>query len=116
MTGPRLYGPFQFTEPGIDAHVQSNSPGVYTLGSIRNDRFLIGYVGRADVDLRTGLKTHLAGAYQQFKFAYALSAKDAFERQCELYHEYVGLDNQCHPCPPSGMNLLCPWCRTLLAP
>lgn len=111
MTSPRLYGPFQLTERGIEAHLQAASPGVYALGHTRNNLFIVSYVGRADADLREGLKTHLPGPYQQFKFAYALSARDAFEKQCELYHEYIGLENKCHPCPPADTDLLCARCR-----
>lgn len=114
MTETRLYGPFQLTEQGIDANVQSDSPGVYTLGATRDDLFLAGYVGRADQDLKGGLKMHLEEPYPQFKFAYAISARDAFERQCDLYHEYVGLDNRQHPCPPHGLNLFCPRCTAIL--
>ena len=113
MTNPRLYGPFQLTRQGIEAHLQSDSPGVYALGNSREDLFITGYIGRA-TDLRESLKAHIPGPYQLFKFAYALSDRDAFEKQCELYHEFVGLDNIHHPCPPDRTALLCPRCKTLL--
>jgi len=112
LSSPRLYGPFQLTERGIDAHLQADSPGVYVLGYVRNNLFIVNYVGRDDADLKIGLRTHLPGPYQQFKFAYALSARDAFLKQCELYHDYVGLDNKRHPCPPREMDLQCPRCKT----
>jgi hypothetical protein len=111
LTSPRLYGPFQLTERGIDAHLQPESPGVFVLGYLRDSLFIVSYVGRADADLRTGLRMHLSGPYHQFKFAYALSAPDAFLKQCELYHDYVGLDNSRHPCPPEGTNLQCARCK-----
>ena len=107
---PRLYGPFQLNEHGIEAHLQPASPGIYALGHTRRDLFVVSYIGRADADLQAGLKTHVSGPYQQFKFAYALSARDAFEKQCELYHDYIGLENTRHPCPPSGVNVQCPRC------
>jgi len=110
LTSPRLYGPFQLTVPGIETHLQDDSPGVYALGNTRNDLFLVSYVGRAD-DLKEGLKSHMTGPYRQFKFAYALSDEDAFLKQCELYHDFVGLDNSQHPCPPPGMQLRCPACK-----
>ena len=109
MTSPRLYGPFRLTEKGIDPNLQSKTPGVYALGNTRNNLFIVRYVGRAD-DLKSGLRGHLEGPYRQFKFTYALSARDAFEKQCELFHDCVGLDNRRHPSPPRGMDLSCPRC------
>jgi len=110
LTSPRLYGPFQLTEKGIDANLQPKSPGVYALGTTRNNLFIARYVGRSDADLKVGLKNHVAGPYRQFKFTYALSAREAFEKQCELFHDYVGLDNKRHPSPPRGLNIECPRC------
>lgn len=111
MTSPRLYGPFQLTEKGIESNLQAKSPGVYALGDTKDNLFIVRYVGRADADLKAGLKTHVSGPYPQFKFTYALSARDAFLKQCELYHDYVGLANNGHPCPPRGLTLLCPRCQ-----
>ncbi len=111
MTTPRLYGPFQLTEKGIDSNLQSKSPGVYALGQTKDDLFIVRFVGRADADLKTGLRGHLAGPYRQFKFTYALSPRDAFLKECELYHDSVGLDNKRHPSVPRGGSLLCPRCQ-----
>ncbi|HEY1239868.1 MAG TPA: hypothetical protein VGF16_04885 [Bryobacteraceae bacterium] len=108
---PRLYGPFQLTQQAIDAHLQADSPGVYALGSIRNNLFIVSYIGRADADLKAGLKGHVPGPYPQFKFTYAVSARDAFLKECEIYHEYIGLDNRRHPCPPRETDLRCPRCK-----
>ncbi len=111
MTSPKLYGPFKLTEQAIDAHLQADSPGVYALGYTRNNLFIVNYIGRADADLKADLRNHLPGPYEHFKFTYALSARDAFEKQCELYHEYAGLDNKYHPCPPHALDLRCPRCK-----
>ena len=107
----RLYGPFQLTQQAIDAHLQANSPGVYALGATRNNLFIVSYIGRADADLKTNLRDHVPGPYSQFKFTYAMSDRDAFLKECEIYHEYVGLDNRKHPCPPRGVDLRCPRCK-----
>lgn len=111
MPIPRLYGPFQLTENGIDAHLQSRSAGVYALGNTRGGLFVISYVGRSDADLKAGLKTHIPGPYREFKFTYALSPRDAFAKQCEVYHESVGLESQPHPAPPEGAALPCARCQ-----
>jgi hypothetical protein len=111
LASPRLYGPFQLTEGGVNAHLQADSPGVFVLGYLRNNLFIVSYVGRDDVDLKTGLRAHLLGPYQQFKFTYALSARDAYLKECELYHDYVGLDNSRHPAPSKQLDLQCPRCQ-----
>ena len=106
---PRLYGPIQLTEQRIEEHLV-HSPGIYALGYTRNDNFVIAYLGRADADLRTELKMHVRGPYQQFKFTYALSTRDAYEKQCELFHDSSGLENDSHPRPPRGRHFVCPRC------
>lgn len=111
MAAPKLYGPYQLTGTGIDAHVQSESPGVYALGYQRKSLFIVSYVGRDDADVRRALRAHLGGPYEQFKLAYALSARDGFSKECELYHDYSGLDNDRHPSPPKGMSLNCARCQ-----
>lgn len=108
---PKLYGPFPVTDERIDDNVVS-SPGVYALGYTRGDEFVIAYLGRADDDLKAELKRYQRGTYSLFKFAYALSAEDAFAKQCELYHQTVGLENDIHPNPPRGSQAMCPHCKT----
>lgn len=108
---PKLYGPFQLTEERIDENVVPDSAGVYGVGYSRANTFVLAYLGRSDADLRLDLKGHVRGPYQQFMFAYALSAEDAFEKQCELYHQGVYLENESHPRPPGGLNLPCPRCK-----
>lgn len=112
MAAPRLHGPFQLTETGIDAHVQTGTPGVYALGYQRKTLFIVSYVARDDADVKSALRSHLAGPYRQFKLVYAVSARDAFLKECELYHDYTGLDNTRHPVPPRGTDLQCVRCQT----
>ena len=111
MSAPKLQGPFPLTETGIDAHVRSESPGVYILGYQRKSLFIVSYVGRDDSDVRRALRTHVSGPYEHFKLAYALSAQEAFLKECDLYHDYTGLDNARHPSPPKGMAWPCACCQ-----
>ncbi len=115
MTVPRLYGPLPLTEERIDRHLQANSPGVYALGHADAGTFVIRRVGRADEDLRSALKPHVGGSYKHFRFAYALSPRDAFEKECHLYHTLAGLDNPIHPTAPKDTDLKCPGCRRTTA-
>lgn len=112
-TNPRttLYGPFPLTNSSIDDNVVPNSPGVFALGYSSGGEFVLGYLDRADANLRTALQAHLSGAFPQFKFAYAISPEDAFRRQCEIYHGHVNPQNGAHPHPPRDTEWLCPSCK-----
>ena len=107
----RLFGPFPLTLERIDHNLQAASPGVFALGEERHGLFLIKHIGRSDGDLRSTLKAQAGGRYSLFKFRYALSALDAFGKECELYHSVVTLHDPIHPVPPPGTNAACSGCR-----
>ena len=110
LTPPRLYGPLPLTAESIDKQIQAKSPGVYELGTVHKGIFVGKEVGRSDEDLRSALKAHFGGPYKQFRFRYAMSARDAFEKECHLYHSLPILD-QPHPQPPGGTDYKCPGCH-----
>jgi hypothetical protein len=110
MASPALSGPYPLTNAGVDRNVTRKAPGVYALGETRNNTFYISYVGRSDDDVAGRLKQHI-GKYPEFKFAYATSPKDAFEKECELYHDYGGQNNPNHPARPAGSGWKCPRCK-----
>lgn len=111
MAVPTLFGPYPLTTKGVEENIPVKSPGVYALGSTRANTFYITYVGRSDEDVAARLKNHVALPDPQFKFTYASSAVDAFEKECELYHEYRTNANQVHPARPQGSNRKCPRCK-----
>ena len=78
MASSGLRGPFPLTENGIDTNVTETSPGAYALGRMKNDTFLISYVGRSDSDVNDRLHDH-EGNLPRFKFEYYGSAKAAFD-------------------------------------
>jgi len=103
------------TNEKIDENVTRTSPGVYALDKTTTPGFHFDYVGRADDDLNARLKSHLGSEYRYFEFDYATSPKDAFEKECELYHDHGGpegkLDNKVHPARPAGSGWKCPRCK-----
>jgi len=108
-----MVGPFRLRKSVIDAEVESGKVGNFALGREEGHEFHVGYVGRADEDLRSKLKEHMEmdEDLTHFKFTYADSPKKAFHKQAEEYHEFGGgkkLKNPGHPKPPSGMKLRCP--------
>jgi hypothetical protein len=109
-----MNGPFGFTSDEIDDLVADNRIGNYALGTIdkTDGKFIVRYVGRSDSDVKAELKNRLALGYPNFKFSYADSKKDAFDKECRNYHDFGGkklLRNERHPDRPEGMtNLNCP--------
>jgi hypothetical protein len=106
-----MNGPFDFTSEQIDKQVESNRIGNYALGYMDGDTFIVKYVGRSDTDLNQELKARLDRGYSKFKFSYAGSVRQAFDKECNNYHDFGGkakLDNEVHPARPSGTNWPCP--------
>ncbi|HEY6393969.1 MAG TPA: hypothetical protein VIX12_01055 [Candidatus Binataceae bacterium] len=104
-----LAGNFPLDDDSIDKNVTQISAGVYALGlkldGDDNNAMPVRYVGRSDDNVNARLKTYLeAGKYRYFAFAYSLDANSAYEKQCELYHQFGGpdrnLDNEFHPPKP----------------
>ncbi len=73
--------------------------------------FITEGIGRSDDDLRAALEKHISGPHKKFKFAYALSDRDAFEKECDLYHSLANRTGVAHPVPPLNSELKCAWCR-----
>ena len=115
-TGLR-YGPYALTSEKIDENVTRKSPGAYVLDKKNTEgNFIVSYVGRADVDVNDRLHKWVGSKYKRFKFDYFDSPKAAFEKECEIYHDFGGpegeMDNDVHPKRPDGTNWQCPRCDT----
>jgi hypothetical protein len=113
MASSGLQGPFALNDTTIDKVVTKTSAGAYALvWADANGTFHISYVGRSDGDVNKRLHDH-AGKYAQFKCDYFGSSKSAFEKECNLYHDFNPPDNTVHPARPSGSSWTCPRCRGL---
>ncbi len=104
-----LKGPYTLDNETIDRVVTRTSPGAYALGSVRNNTFYVRYVGRSDNDINARLKGWV-GKYPKFKYEYYNSPKAAFEKECNLWHDFKPPDNDRHPQRPNGTNWKCPRC------
>lgn len=108
-----MLGAFEFERDEINNEITKTSPGNYALGYMKDNKFIVKYVGRADSDLNNRIKAHLGKGYKHFKYSYATSAKVAFEKECRNYHDFGGnvkLDNKIHPDSPSDIVRKCPVC------
>jgi hypothetical protein len=108
------YGPFDFELEIINKKVEDNKMGNYALGYVRQSTsgFVPKYVGRSDNDLKGELIAKLptkSSTRQQFKFGYAQTVKEAFDKECTNYHDFKRqLENNIHPRRPDGKNYSCP--------
>ncbi|MBA3045855.1 MAG: hypothetical protein FP824_06540 [Euryarchaeota archaeon] len=113
MASLGMEGPYELTSEKIDAIITRTSAGNYALGYMNGDSFNVNYVGRSDNDVKKRLKDWV-GEYKKFKFSYATSRKDAFEKECRNYHDFGGsksLDNKLHPERPDDATWACPVCK-----
>jgi hypothetical protein len=107
-----LQGPFSLTPRGIDSAVTNTSAGVYVLGKVNDGdgEFQVRYVGRDDQDVKSSLRQHMADWYPQFFYKSCFSTKEAFEKECELYHKFNPPDNKAHPARNKNSDWTCPRC------
>lgn len=113
LTDAGLQGPFQLSTDIVNDEVVEGRSGAYALGYIDNlGRFCITFVGSSPVDLNARLKEHI-GTAQYFKFRHLPTDRIAFEKECELFHDFRPGGNFLHPMRPDGSDWTCPRCRTI---
>jgi hypothetical protein len=111
MAKTGLLGPYRLNFDTIEAAVTRASAGVYALGHVSPEgKFCIDHVGRSDANLRAKLQERI-GSATLFKFGYLANSKAAFERECELFHDFDPPGNRVHPGRPAGTSWECPRCR-----
>ncbi|QCE34166.1 hypothetical protein FAI40_01765 [Acetobacteraceae bacterium] len=104
---------YPLTNEEISQAVKVTRPGAYALGHInKGSAFCVDYIGRSDADLADCLKKHAeAKQYPYFKFMCLKSAKAAFEKECNLYHDFKPDGNDKHPEDSKGNTKeKCPRC------
>jgi len=113
MPSLSMNGPYKLDKETIDTKVTRISPGNYALGKKdEKGTFLVGYVGRSDDDVKGRLKRWVGETKRPlFKFSYATSAKAAFEKECNNYHDFNPPGNTNHPARAEGTNWKCPQCN-----
>ena len=112
LTG--LQGPFRLTAEALKTNLIATLPGAYVLGHTdEQGTFIVEHVGRSDDNVKKILQDHLVEGHGQFAFNYYHTPKGAFEKECELYHDFLTTSNTVHPDRPEGSYWKCPRCRVL---
>src|SRR5439155_4633444 len=109
-----LYGPHPFSRTMIMNEVRSNRLGNYALGiQSQQGGFTTYYVGRSDSELQAELIAKLPSTNTRthFKFSYASTVREAFEKECKNFHAFEKqLENEIHPAKPENTYFECPVC------
>ena len=109
-----LKGPHALSFDTLERVLPKARTGIYALGyEDHTGRFRVQSVGRDDYDLRARL-CELIGSSAMFKFATLTSAREAFDQECELFHNLRPPSNIIHPGRPSGADWQCLHCRQFL--
>jgi len=126
MGSLNMNGPYDLNKESIINNVSKASGGNYALGIVdaNTDNFHVTYVGRSDSDVKDRLIQHLSETKDivskfelkntSFKYSFATSPKEAFEKECLNYHDFVRsnkLSNKAHPENSEGLNWKCPICK-----
>lgn len=113
---------YPLNQETIDRVVENGRIGNYAYGYINGEgMFVVRYVGRSDTDLHVRISHGIseyrerpALRYDLFKFSYACTAQEAYEKECRNYHDFGGerglLANTEHPDRPKGTFHHCPIC------
>ena len=95
----------------VDKGAGWSSSSVFVLGGIRKGeddkpRFAIRFVRHVDGDLGTELRKYI-GKYKGFRFKFFRSTRNAFDRECEIYHHFKPRENTTHPTKPKNTKFIC---------
>jgi biotin carboxylase len=107
-----MEGPYNLNKATVEKIIENDKIGNYALGR-KNDKggITVEYVGRSDSCIKKRLlKWVTESDSPSFKYSYAESIKEAFEKECKNYHNFNPTDNNIHPDKPDGKNYKCPVC------
>lgn len=108
---------FLFLPEVVRLLVDKGKTGVYALGEVVEDEFLVGYVGRSDTCLQTRLLTHnYLYDFSYFYFQCVETPADAYALEAGMWHacmDYgIPIRNRIHPDSPANAHLKCPYCQS----
>lgn len=107
-----MNGPYDLNAEEVERIVDEDRIGNYALGHNNDEgKFMVKYVGRSDNDVKSRLLYWVENSTRPlFKYSYAESVKEAFDKECTNYHAFSPADNDNHPAKPAGKRYPCPVC------
>ena len=108
-----LSGPYDLCYEVLDKALPMQRGGVFAIGHVdAKGTFRVQRVGRDTLDLRERLRS-MIGSGNNFKYAMASTALEAFEIECDLFHKFRPPGNFTHPDRPPGSGWKCRHCLQL---
>jgi hypothetical protein len=93
-----LQGPFTLNKDALRIKVTAKFPGTFVLGHTdEQGTFIVECLGRSNDDVKQTLQDHLVDGHEQFAFEYYFSARGAFEKESDLYHDHMAAGDTPHP-------------------
>ena len=106
-----LIGPLPLRYENVRDAIARVAAGAYALGYAAADGgFCVLQIGRSDTDVRSKLIAQI-GTQNLFKYILSTSSMLAFEKECELFHNFSPPNNRRHPERTEGTKWTCPRCR-----
>src|SRR5690349_369419 len=106
---------YALTTSSVQETVTQTQPGVFILGQSIEGTFHVKYVGWDPEDIAGAIKFQV-GLFNRYKYEYALTAADAFEQACILYHMFLPARNKAHPEWQGHAEVECPMCDMFAKP
>ena len=96
----------------VDNSKDWSSSSVFVLGGIRMSadgkfRFQIRKVSHVDGDLGKELRNYV-GKFSGFRFKFFRSTRNAYDKECQIYHQFKPIKNITHPIRPRHTKFVCP--------
>ena len=106
---------YALTTSSVAETVTQTVPGVFILGQSIEGTFHVKYVGWDAEDVAGAIKFQV-GLFNRYKYEYAVTAEEAFEKACILYHMFLPARNKAHPEWHGHSDVECPMCDMFAKP
>ena len=106
---------YALTTSSVTETVTQAAPGVFILGQTIEGTFHVKFIGWDAEDIAAAIKFQV-GLFNRYKYEYAATADEAFEKVCILYHMFLPARNKAHPEWSGRADVECPMCDMFAKP
>jgi hypothetical protein len=106
---------YALTTSSVAETVTQAAPGVFILGQTIEGTFHVKFIGWDAEDIAAAIKFQV-GLFNRYKYEYTVTAEEAFEKACILYHMFLPARNKAHPEWQGHSDVECPMCDMFAKP
>lgn len=88
MPSTGLDGPYPLTYLEVDRVVPKGMAGLFALGRTREAAFRLNFISGHTANLHDALYHQVGKGHEQFKFLAMTDAREAWTKQCTVYHDF----------------------------